>query len=621
MLRLATILITAVFAAGCASETKKELEDSEQKVSTSQHGENVTANIKRLVSSEELILSLTARLRSLNESALNLKLPLALAVELFAKKVSKTDVRKTKREHLADYVTEQSWEIESERTVPLERLDLWQPMLETFEFFENAKFYLIDGQLGNSSSSFKSNVGFAAFGRLKNGNSGFVSGKALVTWNRLNASGEWKISAWTTKSMRCQQNSKPFFSESLKRVLRDPKITGELSTSLHEEITRQLVSGKRVKMQGEYRFHFPQVSLEHPGVSVVDLNEDGLDDFYITRRYRSNLFFANMGDGTFRDISETLGLNFSGGCTSALFFDADNDGDKDLFVGRARNRALLLINENNKFVDRSESNVDFELPYMVSAISSADFNNDGLLDLYLSTYSPIEGSHGRILAGKKIWPSLFLTEEVQTTFAEKSKSTHTYTNMVGPPNILLENLGGGKFAKSSASPSVAGWRKTMHAGWSDFDKDGDPDLYVCNDFGPDDFFRNDKGKFVRVNEEMGVTRLGFGMGVTFGDHNNDGNTDFYVSNMYSKAGVRITREIEQIDQKLVDMASGNYLYNGRSDGFELVSKKDESEATVAKAGWSWGGQFTDANNDGWLDLHVAAGFYSAPNDIAEDVDL
>jgi hypothetical protein len=91
--------------------------------------------------------------------------------------------------------------------------------------------------------------------------------------------------------------------------------------------------------------------------------------------------------------------------------------------------------------------------------------------------------------------------------------------------------------------------------------------------------------------------------------------------MYSKAGRRITAQIAELNPSFGHSVDGNYLYRGTDRGFELVSGLKKPKLTVAEAGWSWGGQFADLDNDGYLDLYVLSGYFTAPDEFASDVDL
>jgi hypothetical protein len=115
--------------------------------------------------------------------------------------------------------------------------------------------------------------------------------------------------------------------------------------------------------------------------------------------------------------------------------------------------------------------------------------------------------------------------------------------------------------------------------------------------------------------------IGFGMGVTWGDYDNDGRHDLYVSNMYSKAGLRITRQVDGLDERIRQLSEGNYLYRNLGEAMQLVSGLSPPALSVTRAGWSWGGQFVDVNNDSFLDLYVPNGYYTAPEEFGTDVDL
>ncbi len=186
---------------------------------------------------------------------------------------------------------------------------------------------------------------------------------------------------------------------------------------------------------------------------------------------------------------------------------------------------------------------------------------------------------------------------------------------------MLVNVGGGAFEVAKENEQLQLWRQSFQATWNDFDRDGDPDLYIANDYGPDNLLRNDfPDGFTDITQESGIA-IGFGMGVSWNDYDNDGFIDLYVSNMFSKAGRRITAEVSEIDPQFKTLATGNYLYRGDGEKFSLVSGTDKTTMQVAKAGWAWGSQFIDFNNDGFSDIYSPNGYYTAPADIAVDIDL
>ena len=193
--------------------------------------------------------------------------------------------------------------------------------------------------------------------------------------------------------------------------------------------------------------------------------------------------------------------------------------------------------------------------------------------------------------------------------------------------MLLRNLGNGKFAPVELPPEFEVWKNSLQATWSDYDEDGDPDLYVANDWAPDHLFRNDGVQggtpvFTDVTKQAGTTKFGFAMGASWGDYDNDGDRDLYVTNMFSKAGMRITAQVNGLDPDYQESATGNYLYQQQADGtFDLVSGLKPPRLLVAKAGWAWGGQFADFNNDGWLDIYSINGYFSAPKEVATQMDL
>ncbi len=171
-------------------------------------------------------------------------------------------------------------------------------------------------------------------------------------------------------------------------------------------------------------------------------------------------------------------------------------------------------------------------------------------------------------------------------------------------------MGGGRFAAAAENKYIDHNHNTFQSVWTDYDQDGDQDLYVSNDYAQDFLYRNDRGSFADVTFEVGGEEMmGFGMGATWGDYDADGDFDLYVSNMYSKAGMRILNQISGLDDRFYQLANGNRLYNHQDGKLQCLPSTDEN---AARAGWSWGGQFTDFDNDGLLDIYVGSGFLTSP---------
>ena len=361
------------------------------------------------------------------------------------------------------------------------------------------------------------------------------------------------------------------------------------------------------------------------------MDGDGLDDLYVMERYGRNQLLRNRGDGTFEDVAAAVGLDVDGHTSSAVFADFDNDGDQDALLGRTLERSSLLVNESGRFVDRS-AELAAPLPYLVSSVAAADYDGDGLLDVYLSTYAsamllsefldrmkelgPVEIMKVR----PKLLAEYLSAEDAQHLFDLVSTGdAHIFRDAPGPPNLLLHNDGGGRF---SPSPEMRLFRHTYQSTWADYDGDGDPDLYCANDFAPNNLYRNEGGgRFTDVTEQTGTADIGFGMGADWGDYNNDGRQDLYVSNMYSKAGRRVTEQVPGLDPRFAQMARGNSLFRNAPDRFEKVSGVEPDKLQVENAGWAWGGQFADLDNDGWLDLYSLSGHYTPPKELEVPVDL
>ncbi len=322
----------------------------------------------------------------------------------------------------------------------------------------------------------------------------------------------------------------------------------------------------------------------HEGLAIGDVNGDDRDDVLILQPGGlPHRLFVQQEDGTAMDRSAESGLDLIDPAHGALFIDLDQDGDQDLALAVGAGVALFSNDSTGVFTHVRRLAAADSL-----SLSAADYDRDGNLDLYVCCYTTPDG-------------------DVSVPIPY-----HDANN--GHPNYLFRNLGGWHFedVTEAAGLQVNNERFSFASSWEDFDNDGDPDLYVANDFGRNNLYRNDSGTFQDIAAEAGVEDISAGMSVTWGDYNNDGWMDLYVSNMFSSAGNRITfqrqfkTDVEgDVRAQFQRHARGNSLFENAGDGtFRDVSVA----AGVTMGRWAWGSKFLDFNNDGREDLLVANGF-------------
>ena len=587
------------------------------------------AAIREIVSSEEVILALSPKLKEVNKGVLNLQL---IAGETFAESVIVHGLQKD---------GERKWK-SGDAENRSQGAEIWSALTREVSYFDHAKFKIVRGEFaGNSRATFETVVSFVARARMKSNAWAGMDGRLTITWKRENpaadaasesddAEAAWRIAEWKTESFDLETSDELWFHESLAEALPRSGDLQKLRRSQHHEESIQFYKEGRKRIPHRY---FTTISAnQKPGIAVADIDGDGDDDIFIAVRRGYCKLLENQGDGTFIENAEQHGLNVRNHCTSALFADFDNDGDADLMLGRSLLPTIYFVNDGGRFRPTKSS----VLPRLTISMSAADYDNDGLLDVYACTYRPavLGGSSpaGGVAADSQTWPDEFFSPDIAKQYYERhaesraSDPNNAYPNLLnqlGPPNVLLRNLGNGQFAPVDLPPEIDVWKNSLQATWSDYDEDGDADLYVANDWAPDHLFRNDgPNGFTDVSKQAGTTKFGFAMGASWGDYDNDGDQDLYVTNMFSKAGMRITAQVNGLDSDYHESAAGNYLYQQQSDGtFDLVSGLKPPKLLVAKAGWAWGGQFADFNNDGWLDIYSINGYFSAPKEVATQMDL
>lgn len=586
--------------------------------------------VRLMVDSEELILTLTPELGRLTESLENLELPDHQSHQLFAPQVSVLGVDRDRvpeeslRGSLNVGLLSRRWAVaEASQTLTPEAIHLWQGLLGEVSFFEHAKFYPIAGAFTDDAhETFELQVGFNGVALLASGGWASVHAEQMLRWRVAQPPTEkdpgWRIEAWRLDELETLESGGRLFEDVLDQVIMDPEALARARSSIHEQLVERVLLGQAERPMPYFTF---QSWDRHPGISVVDIDGDGNDDLYLMDQWGVNMLFRNLGDGTFEEIAAEVGLDIKDHTASAVFADFDNDGDQDAILGRTLERSLYLVNENGRFVDRSEELIESALPYLVSAVSAVDTNGDGLLDIYFSTYSAQIAQNAYKNSGwfdDSLMDQFLGEEDARTLFQEmESGVSHIVANKPGPPNVLLRNLGGGRFAEDRES-NLFLFKNSYQSTFADFDGDGDPDVYCANDFAPNNLLRNDgNGHFVDVTQETRTADIGFGMGASWGDYDNDGRQDLYVTNMFSKAGKRITAQVPGLNPMFAQMARGNSLFRNVSENrFDKVSGPKPPAVAVEVAGWSYGSQFVDVDNDGYLDIFAPSGYYTAPDAVA-----
>ncbi|MCH8922833.1 MAG: VCBS repeat-containing protein [Planctomycetes bacterium] len=352
--------------------------------------------------------------------------------------------------------------------------------------------------------------------------------------------------------------------------------------------------------------------LGNPGLAVGDVNGDGLDDLYVCQEAGlPNRLFIQNEDATARDTSEEAGVNWLENSRCALLVDLDNDGDQDLVVAIDGGVVLAANDGHGNFKLRTVLDTSDD----VLSLCAADYNGDGRLDLYAGVYhrdTSRDDSPGAAIP------------------AAGGGVVYHDANSGGANSLFRNDSDGDAWRFTDVTRQVGldvnNRRFTLATGWEDFDNDGDQDLYVANDFGRNNLFRNDLGvdgrrHFVDVAAAANAEDSASGMSVAWGDYDRDGWMDLYVSNMFSAAGNRITFQEQfkagasaKVKSRLQRFARGNtLLHNQSGKAFDDRS----TAAGVAVGRWAWGSSFVDLNNDGWDDLIVANGYITT----AEDGDL
>lgn len=344
------------------------------------------------------------------------------------------------------------------------------------------------------------------------------------------------------------------------------------------------------------------------GVAIGDINNDGLQDIYLTGNMVPNKLYLNKGNFKFEDISESAGV---GGnkpwSTGVVMVDVNQDGLLDIYVCNAGNMEGnnhdndLYINNGDLTFTEKANEYNLAKTGFTTHASFFDYDKDGDLDVYILNNSNIPVS------------SLGYAEQRQVR-AQDWEGVPDIFKGVG--DMLLRN-DNGKFVDVSEEAGIYGSLIGFGLGVlvTDFNGDLYPDIYVSNDFYERDYlYINQKDGTFKEEIKEWTSHLSLSaMGIDIADINNDGHNDIFITDMLPEEEQRVKSVMEFEGYNVFDLKQNKDFYqqyiqntlqlNNGNGTFSEVAYYSGIDATD----WSWAGLMFDMDNDGLKDIFVTNG--------------
>ena len=343
------------------------------------------------------------------------------------------------------------------------------------------------------------------------------------------------------------------------------------------------------------------------GVALGDINNDGLVDIYFTSNQGKNKLYLNKGGNKFDDISVKAGVEGeSDWKTGSIMADVNGDGYLDIYVcavvginGFEGHNELYINNRDNTFTE-SAAEYGLDIDNYSSSVAFFDYDSDGDLDMYLLNHAiHSEASYGKA----------------------DIRNNRNYES--GDKLFRNDN---GKFVDVSAQAGIFGGANGYGLGIavSDFNLDGNPDIYICNDFHEDDYYylNNGDGTFTESLKNYFGHTSRFSMGVDVADINHDGFPDIMSLDMLPENEKVLKSSAGDDNPQMLKVRTGklgyHYQYTRNMLQINQAGKHFTETALlsgIAASDWSWSSLFADYDQDGEQDIFVCNGIPKRPNDL------
>ncbi len=391
--------------------------------------------------------------------------------------------------------------------------------------------------------------------------------------------------------------------------------------TFQNEVSDSLLLGNRMLAQGG-------------GVALGDVDGDGLPDIFLAKTQGCSALYRNLGGWKFEDITEKAGV---GACdrhsSAAAFADVDGDGDLDLILlSTTGPNAIFINNGKGVFAEHRDLGLD-PTGRGGSAITMADVDGNGTLDLYVANYKPYspvdtippqDRAQNKLV--RKVGDRYEVVPEHQKDFKLVMRPDMGGLNMsmVGEPDDFYINTNG-HFTRvpltserfhDAAGKTLAEEPQSFGLGakFVDLNGDGAPDLYVANDFEDNDqlWYNDGHGGFRLASWMAQRQTSNASMGIDVADVNGDGFPDLFVTDMLSNDSRRLKTQMPTHtalpkvpgDLETQLQQQRNTLFLNRGDGtFAEIGQLSGVQAS----GWSWSTLFMDVDLDGWQDILIANG--------------